>query len=449
MKLINQYYIGMRKLDDGIARDWKELEESLKDTVSDSIKALDTCSLLADALLSGNKKAVGKLQVRFGGEEAKAKEELDTIDVGLPICALDNYAFSSGQAEAFDSSKNGSNPKEAAPAFGLKRETEPVLSDTRKFLLNLQNHFNSINNMLLYALNRGPRPPAIAVSNVAQACAKAEACNSEFSKLFGGRCLISEKQKEELFQHAIYWNYLWCRKGKKQEKTLFRQAHRAKSLQQLRPLLVDRFSVEPAIETAEICSDLLKITYSASSEVPFSEVAASCIRDVVKCDFESDEHLIEWWLLYNGPVERIEVTFVSNGRGLVKKTYLLSTLINHMDDLDTAEAMSAAELAFSESSVDGPEEAIISFQASLETYKRLYNCIAEVDEMVSSHTPDSDKKAMGVWGEWRRSGAKELENIFAHLDDITHQYPDDLIGSESVISELKASIDYMAFNEKN
>ena len=318
MKLINQYYVGMCKLDDGIARDWKELEESLKDTVSDSIKALDTCSHLADALLCGNKKAVGKLQVQFGGEAVKAKEELDTIDVGLPICALDPYAFSSGQAEAFDSSKNGSNPKEAAPAFGLKRETEFVLSNTRKFLLNLQNHFNSINDVLSYTLNRGQRPSAVAVSNVAQACAKAEACNSEFSKLFGGRCLISERQKEKLFQHAVYWNYLWCRKDKKQEKTLFKQAYRAKTLQELKPLLVDRFSAEPDIETAAICGDLLKITYKASSEVPFSEVAASCIRDLMKCDLESNERLIEWWLLHNGPVERIEVAFVSNGCGLIQ-----------------------------------------------------------------------------------------------------------------------------------
>lgn len=449
MKLINQFYIGMCKLDDNIARDWKELEQSLKDTVSDSIKALDTCSHLADALLCGNKKAVGRLQVQFGGEAVKAKEELDTIDVGLPICALDIYAFSSGRAEAFDSSKNDSSPIKVASAFGLDGEAEPVLNDTRKFLSSLQNHFNSINNMLLYALNRGQRPSEVAVSNVAQACAKVEACNSEFSKLFGGRCLISEKQKEKLFQHAVYWNYLWCRKDKKQENTFFRQAYRAKTLQELKPLLVDRFSAEPDIETAAICGDLLKITYKASSEVLFSEVAASCIRDLMKCDLESNERLIEWWLLYNGPVERIEVTFVSDGRGLIKKTYLLSTLINHMGDLDTAEAMSDAELAFSKSSIDGPEEAIIAFQASLETCKRLYNCIAEVDEMLSSHSSDSDKKAMGVWREWRKPGVKELENIFSYLDDVVHQYSDDLIGSENIISELKASINYMAFNEKN
>ena len=449
MKLINQYYIGMCKLDDGIARDWKELEESLKDTVSDSIKALDTCSHLADALLSGNKKSAEKLQARFGSEAVKAKEELDNIDTSLPICTLDPYAFSSGRAEAFDSSKKDSSPIEVAPAFGLNGETEPVLNDTRKFLSSLQNHFNSINNMLIYSLNRGPRPPAVAVSNIAQACAKVETCNSEFSKLFGGRCLIGEKQKEELFQHAVYWNYLWCRRDRKQEKTLFKHAHRAKILQELKFLLVNRLSAESDIETAEIYDDLLKITYKASSSVPFSKVVTSCIRDVVKCDFESDEHLIEWWLLYNGPVKRIEVTFVSDGRGLIKKTYLLSTLINHMGDLDTAEAMSNAELAFSKSSIDGPEEAIIAFQASLETCKRLYNCIVEVDEILSSHSFDSDKKAMGVWKEWHKSSMKELENIFTHLDDIVHRYPGDLIGSESVINELKGSMDYVAYNEKN
>ena len=449
MKLINQFYIGMCKLDDNIARDWKELEQSLKDTVSDSIKALDTCSHLADALLRGNKKAVGRLQEQFGSEAVKAKEELDTIDVGLPICALDTYAFSSGQAEAFDSSKNGSNPKEAAPAFGLKRETEPVLNDTSKFLSSLQNHFNSINNMLLYALNRGQRPSAVAVSNVAQACAKVEACNSEFSKLFGGRCLISEKQKEKLFQHAVYWNYLWCRKDKKQEKTLFKQAYRAKTLQELKPLLVDRFSAEPDIENVAICDGLLKITYKASSEVPFSEVAVSCIRDLMKCDLESSERFIEWWLLYNGPVERIEVAFVSNGCGLIKKTYLFSTLMNHMNNPGTAEVISPAELAFSEGSIDRPEKAIIAFQASLETCKRLHNCIAEVDKMVSSRSLDSDEKAMGIWGEWCKSGVKELENIFLHLDDIAYQYSDDLIGSENIISELKASMNYMVFNKKN
>ena len=212
---------------------------------------------------------------------------------------------------------------------------------------------------------------------------------------------------------------------------------------------MNRLSAESDIETAEIYDDLLKITYKASSSVPFSKVVTSCIRDVVKCDFESDEHLIEWWLLYNGPVKRIEVTFVSDGRGLIKKTYLLSTLINHMGDLDTAEAMSNAELAFSKSSIDGPEEAIIAFQASLETCKRLYNCIAEVDEILSSHSFDSDKKAMGVWKEWHKSSMKELENIFTHLDDIVHRYPGDLIGSESVINELKGSMDYVAYNEKN
>lgn len=449
MKLINQFYIGMCKFDGNIARNWKELERSLKDAVSDSIKALDTCSHLTDALLCGNRKAAGKLQVQFGSEAVKAKEELDTIDVGLPTCALDTYAFSSGQTEAFDSIENGGNPKETAPAFGLKRGTEPVLSNVRKFLLNLQNHFNSINDMLSYTLNRGQCPSAAAVSNVAQACAKVEACNSEFSELFGGRCLISEKQKEKLVQHAVYWNYLWCRRDKKQEKTLFRQAHRAKTLQELKPLLVDRFSAEPGVETATTCGDLLKITYKASSEVPFSEVAASCIRDLMKCDLESNERLIEWWLLYSGPVRHIEVTFVSNGRDLIKKTYLFSTLMNHMNDPDTAEAISPAELAFSESSIDGPEQAIVAFRSSLEAYKRLHNCITEVSEMVSSRASDSNKKAMDIWREWHQSSVKELENIFSHLDDIAHQYSDDLIGSENIIGELKTSMDYMVFNEKN
>lgn len=449
LKLINRYYIGMCKLDDGIAKDWKELEESLKNTVSDSIRALDTCSHLVDALLSGDKKAVGKLQERFNDEATKAKEELDVVDVNLPICALDTYAFNSGQAKAFDTDRNDGSATEKAPAFGLTRETNPVLSDTRRFLLNLQNHFNSINDMILYVLNCGKRPSTVAVSNIAQACAKSEICDAEFTNLFGGRCLISEKQEEKLFQHAVYWNYLWCRKDKKQEKTLFRQAYRAKVLQKLKPLLVNRFSTEPDVETAVICGDLFKTTYKASSGVPFSEVAASCIRDLMKCDLESDEHLIEWWLLYNGPVKRIEVVFVSNGCSLIKKTYQLSTLMNHMNDPDTSEAISPAELAFSESNINGLEKAIIAFQASLETCKRLHNCIAEVDEIVSSRAPDSDKKVMGVWGEWRESSVKELENIFSRLDDIAHRYSDNLIGSENIISELKVSMDYKASNEKN
>lgn len=69
--------------------------------------------------------------------------------------------------------------------------------------------------------------------------------------------------------------------------------------------------------------------------------------------------------------------------------------------------------------------------------------------MVSSRASDSNKKAMDIWREWHQSSVKELENIFSHLDDIAHQYSDDLIGSENIIGELKTSMDYMVFNEKN
>lgn len=439
-KLINQYYFGMCALENSPARDWEELEDSLRGTISDSIKALSTCSHLMDAALGGKPKATKALQKRFEIEGPKAKKALDEISTDLPLCAQDAYAFTSGQARAFTVDGSALNPREeVSPAFGLKKGANSILGDTRSFLFNLQNHFNNINDMILYAIAQGERPPAIAVTNIAQACAKAKVCNSEFSKLFSGKQLMSEKQKEELLMHAAYWNYLWCRKSRSREQTLFKQGPRVKALREIPERLVKRLRTEKDIVSVSLSDQgMIEVNYKASSNILFSEVAIKCIRDILNCESNSDKHLLEWWLLYHGTPEGIEVTFTSNGHNFTKRFYRFSALINHMDEPFMAEILSPAEVLFDENDINNLEKAEFSFLTTLQTGELLLKCIIEVNNMVSSHKPDGTNAALGIWKEWRESAVKALNKLLVHLDNVIHAYPDEFRNSKSLVDEFRA-----------
>lgn len=436
-KLINQYYIGMCSLEDDVAKDWKELEDSLTHAVSDSIGALNTCSHLIDTLLGGRQKAAERLQAQFQTEAVRAKEELDSINTDLPLCSRDAYAFTAGQASAFTGDTDApSSEKETSPAFGLRKGRDSILANTSNFFFNLQTHFNGINSMILYAIGQGNRPGNSSMISIANACCKIEACNSEYSKLFSGGYLISEEQKEALLQHAAYWNYLWCSKQKKREKTLFLQRTRVKALREIPEHLAKRLGAEADVISASLSDgSRIKASYRAASGTPFSEVAIRSIHDVLKYNLDADEHLLEWCLLHNGAIEGIEVTFVTDNHALVKAHYQVSTIMAHMDDPSMIEALSQPAIAFDEDNITSLEEAFISFQAGLGTIQRIVGCINEVDQLVSACQPSSIDAAATTCKEWHESAAKMLNGVISHLNGIEQMYPDEFEEASALIKD--------------
>ena len=435
-KLINQYYIGMCSLEDGVAEDWKELEDLLMHTVSDSIKALDICSELINALLSGSSRTAARLQKQFGIEAIRAKEELDSINTGMPLCSRDAYAFTTGQASAFTGENAPHSETEPSPAFGLRKGEVSILVNTSSFLSSLQNHFNGINRMILYAIGRGDRPDKSSVINIADACSKIATCNSEYSMLFSGKHLISEKQKETLLQHAAYWNYLWCRESKKRERTLFMQRPRVKAICGIPERFARRLNAEADVISASVSDRrLITVSYRAASTTPFSTVAIRSIRDVLKFNIDADDHLLEWWLLHNGMIEGIEVTFFIDNHALTKTLYRFNTIVSHMNDPATVEATLQTTLAFDENNIACPEEAFVYYQAALGAIQRIEDCVTEVDQLVSTRQPNSPDATASAYNEWHKSAAKVLNELIAHANGIEHTYPNECEEAPTLIND--------------
>lgn len=437
-KLINQYYIGMCYLEEGVAEDWKELEDSLTHTVSDSIKALDICSHLINALLSGSSQAAARLQEQFGIEAIRAKEELDSINTGIPLCSRDAYAFTTRQASAFTGENTPRSEMEPSPAFGLRKGEGSILVNTSSFLSSLQNHFNGIGRMILYAIGRGDRPEKSSVINIADACSKMATCNSEYSVLFSGRRLITEKQKETLLQHAAYWNYLWCRKTKKREQTLFMQRPRIKTICEIPELLARRLDAETDVISASLSDRrLIIVSYRAASTTPFSTVVIRSIRDVLKFNIDADNHLLEWWLLHNGMIEGIEVTFYSDDYALIKRFYQFGTIMGHLNDPLMIETLSQATFAFDEDNIACLEEAFIFFQYGLETIQQIVKCVTEVDQLISGRQPNSINAAAIACKTWHESATKARNRIITLLKGIQRMYPDEFEEALKLINDCQ------------
>ncbi len=441
-KLINKYYFGMCELDDNLAKNWRELGDSVRSAIDDSIKVMRESSNLTDAMLRGSKKTRGMLN-RFGINAAKVKEELDQVNTNLPLCARDPYAFSTGQTKAFVMNTNSLDPggSISSPAFGMKKDGGSILKTTRDFLSSLQNHFNTISDMMLYTVGQGNRPARIAISNIAQACAKAEASNSEFSKLSGGKQLVNESQREAMLQHAAHWNYLWCGKSTRKEATPFRQSPRVKTLQEMPQRLVKRLDAEADVISVSISDeDVVKVSYAATADIPFSEAAAHCVQDILKCDLGSDEHLLEYWMLCNGTVENVEVTYVSGDCSLLKQSYRFGSLVRHMDDSTAAEVVGPAEIVFDENNIDCLQEAVVSLQAALETGKRLLECVLEVNKAIVAHGSSRANPANEVWKGWHDIVSKELNKLLVQLNSILQMYPDDFRDCKTIINEFESVI---------
>lgn len=427
MKLINQYYLGMCSLEDGFVENWDELERILRNTVADSVSALDVCSHYMDAVLSGSKKVAQALKGQFESKVARAKEELDNIKADLPLCARDPFAFTSSQIDAFatDNDIPSMGREMVLPAFGLARNDDSILRNTKAFLLSLQTHFNNMNSLLLHAIGRTECPQPAAVTNIAQACAKLDECSLEFSSLFGGDSLVKEKQKKCLFEHAVYCNYLWCRTSTKQEKTFFRQAPRATALLEVPNRLVKRLEQDEGVESVCLTDDgMIRVTYLANANSPFSEVAMRCIQEVLKFDLSSREHLVEDWILRNETAGNINVTFTSGGNGLVECTYRISTLVNYRGDSSKVEALSPGKVLFDENNLDCFEKAAISFVSTLNMGERLRKCVAEVGEDVAVKEADGSTEAAYTREEWRKTATKELDRLSKRLDNIVKLYPE-------------------------
>lgn len=443
MKLINQYYLGMCSLEDGLAKNWGELEELLRRTASDAIDALGVYSQFIDALLKGSRKNAQRLLRQFDSRASEAKKELDNIKVDYPLCARDPFAFISKPTVAFTSDGGASNIEAEAtlPAFGIRDSGGSIFSDMRSFFSSLQNHFNGLTSLARYVSGQGNRPAASAVVNIAQACAKLKSCCSEFSGLFGGSLLVNEKHKEDLFNHAVYCNYLWCRRARRQEVALYQQAPRAKALREMPDRLVKRLETEVGVISASLSEDSkIKVAYDASSCIYFSEVAARCIQDVLKCDLSTDEHLVESWFLCNGMPEGIEVIFASNGQSLVKRSYRFSAIVNHLDDPDKTEAMSLGEIVFNENDIDCPEKASVSLYSTLHVGECLLDCMADVRNVIATKTADGSNAAMYEWGKWRESVQKVFDRLLAHLSEVAEMYPELIDPNVDLVGRLRAMV---------
>lgn len=244
-----------------------------------------------------------------------------------------------------------------------------------------------------------------------------------------------------MLQHAAYWNYLWCRKPTRKETTLFRQSPRVKALQGMPKRFVKRLDAEEDVISVLMSSEgVVKVSYAAAAEIPFSEAAARCMRDVLKRDLDSDDRLLEYWMLCNGMIENIEVTYVSGGCNLLKQTFRFSSLVMHMNDSSISEAMPPAEIAFDEKNIGSLEEAVSSFRAALETGKRLLGCVLEIDEAIAARNSRKTNSTKDIWSEWRDTASEEISKLLAQLNNILRMYPDDFEGCATLVDEFKSSI---------
>lgn len=444
MKLINQYYLGMCFLEDSLAADWEELEYSLRNAASDAISALRTCSYLIEALLRGDGKAIRRLQKKFGSKAEKAKNELGNIRVDFPFCARDPFAFTSGLTRAFtvDGEVSDLEAGLSLPAFGMKKSGNSIFGNIRAFFFSLQNHFNSLVDLILYVVGKRERPRAIAISNVAKACAEVKACCSDFSRIFDGDPILNEQQENELFKHAVYCNYLWCKGSAADISTLYEQKRRMKTLREMPSCLVERFEAEADVASAFLFGDnLFKVDYEASSDTPFSLVAINCIKDVINCDLDAEESCVEHQILSSGMLESIEVTFVSNGNSLIKRSYRLNTLINHQNDPSEVEKMTFGEIVFDESDITCREEAGVSFYAALGTGERLIKCIAEVREIVSARDMEDFNMVRDNWKKWLESVVGVLGNLIKHLDSVIGMYADAFSDDKILVSRFRVAVE--------
>lgn len=224
--------------------------------------------------------------------------------------------------------------------------------------------------------------------------------------------------------------------------TLYEQKQRVKTLRGMPSCLVERFEAEADVASASLSGDnLFKVDYEASSDTPFSLVAINCIKDVIKCDLDTEEYCVEHQILSGGMIESIEVTFVSNGNSLIKRSYRLSTLINHQNDPSEVEKMTFGEIVFDESDITCREEASVSFYAALGTGERLIKCIAEVREMVSARDMEDFNMVRDNWKKWLESVVGVLGNLIKHLDSVIGMYSDAFSDDKILVSRFRVAVE--------
>ena len=423
LNLITRYNIGMCELEDGVPDTWGQLEHALSSMVSNSVRVLEDCSSIANSIASHNL-AKDKLEA-FIARFNQAKDKIINTIASIPLCSRSPFAYEDDAPRAFGSSEDFPYEKKTSgigPAFEANDSASPFKS-INGFRNSLLNHFNPIGGMLLYIAGQSDQPKRIAVSNIAFACAKIDACNEEFARLFDGKTLVSKEQKKSLIRHGIYWNYLYTHRPNGIANSLQQQIPRMKKLQEFPGQLIRNLKNSEGVIEAFSSPDrphTIEIDYRADADAPFAKVMKTALENLYP-DLQSEEYLFESIVLKEAFFNEVKVTYLNNGRNIIKQTIRFDSFFNPLNDAERINALSTSELLIDENSVSCQEEAFLLLSSLRLIERRLFACRAEVDASIS------EQKSKEVEGEaLRNSWVQSIENmrgkLACQIEELEHRY---------------------------
>lgn len=418
LKLVNRYYLAMCGLIDSPASDWADLRRSVEIAMADSADALRLASELVEAVVSRSEK-IGKKQKAFVAAASRAKEELDSLNADLPVCARDPYGFGTGQLRAFAHSEGGdpAGLEAGEPAYGEQKGGAAILPVTKNLAFQLQTHFNRINEMILYAAGKAGRPEQVVVYVIAEACALIEGSERELSAMFGQEArLFSKGQKEALLQHAAYWNHVWSHGSTGKGHALLLQRARVSALENFGRKLRSQLSCEPGVASAELTGGILSVECAIGPQVGFSSLFARCLREALGFDLHEGGRLFELCTLRDSDHLRIEVFFTYEGKRLLRKEYKLAQMVDNLASPERVDSIVQAELLFDEGGPRGTMEAEITAQVSMNTCERLMGSALELVEAFGKLDPNGRHIVMTEWASWREAALGSSERMCDQLE---------------------------------
>lgn len=424
LNLITRYYIGMCELEDGAPDTWGQLEHALSSMVSNSVRALEDCSNIANSIVSHTHNPPKDKLEAVNAIFNQAKDKLINTVASIPLCSRSPYAYEDNASRTFGSSEGLLYEKKTSgvgPAFEMNNNASPFKS-INGFRNSLLNHFNPIGEMLLYIAGQSDQPNRIAVCNIAFACAKIDTCNEEFARLFDGKTLISKEQKRSLIQHGIYWNYLYTHRPNGIANSLWQQMPRMKKLQEFpRQLIRNIKNFEGVIEALSSPDrpHTIEIDYRADDNTPFVKVMKSTLENLYP-DLQSEEYLFESIVLKEAFFNEVEVTYLNDGRKIIKQTFRFDSFFNPSNDEERINALSTSELLIDENSISCQEEAFLLLNSLRLTERRLFACRAEVDMTISEQ--ESEEVEGGTSrNSWVQSIESMREELVSRIEKLEYR----------------------------
>ena len=164
----------------------------------------------------------------------------------------------------------------------------------------------------------------------------------------------------------------------------------------------------------------IEIDYRADADAPFAKVMKTALENLYP-DLQSEEYLFESIVLKEAFFNEVKVTYLNNGRNIIKQTIRFDSFFNPLNDAERINALSTSELLIDENSVSCQEEAFLLLSSLRLIERRLFACRAEVDASIS------EQKSKEVEGEaLRNSWVQSIENmrgkLACQIEELEHRY---------------------------